>query len=152
MADHTAWPSAPATPPQQRPDLQLRDSVRKIRKRVVSVIRRGSKTGKARSTSVERGRSPSTEPRDDDHHDDDGDHKHLDDADHKHAHDGDEHVDSGDEHHSQHSARSRTSSTHSIRHSLFGSRSASPQPPATSPQHNGHLTAPSSPSTTTRRL
>ncbi|KAG9089551.1 hypothetical protein FRC06_001490 [Ceratobasidium sp. 370] len=151
MADHSVWPSTPATPPPQRPDLQLRDSVRKIRKRVVSVIRRGSKTGKSRSASVDRGRSPS-EPHDDHPHDDDSDHKHAGDADHKDPHDGDEHVDSGDEHHSQHSARSRTSSTHSIRHSLFGSRSASPQPPAASPQHNGHLTAPSSPSAMTRRL
>ncbi|KAG8693302.1 hypothetical protein FRC09_010602, partial [Ceratobasidium sp. 395] len=151
MADHAVWPSsAPATPPaqqgQQKGDNQLRDSVRKIRKRVVSVIRRGSKTGKSRSTSVEpphhdRGTSTGT---DHDEHEDGAN-----DSDHKHA---DEHVDSGDEHHSQHSARSRTSSTHSIRQSIFGSRSASPQPPATSPQHNGHLTAPSSPSTATRRL
>ena len=72
-------PAPPGTPPQQRNDNQLRDSVRKIRKRVVSVIRRGSKTGKSRSTSVEpgrhdRGTSTSTEHVDDDKHHDDEHH------------------------------------------------------------------------------
>jgi hypothetical protein len=144
MADRPSMP--PSTPSQLR-DSQLRESVRKIRKRVVSVIRRGSKTGKSRSAS----------PQPAEHTPSDTDHEHdgL-------KHQDEEHADSGDEDHPQHSARSRTSSTPSLRQSLSshfgsrsgsraGSRSGSPQPPMTPPLIDGRL-APSSPAATNRRL
>ncbi|QRV73214.1 structural constituent of cell wall [Ceratobasidium sp. AG-Ba] len=162
MSDHyAAWPSsAPSTPKAEKDkgDNQLRESVRKMRKRVVSVIRRGSKQGKSRGTSEEpthSDRATSTDPDDEHKHTEDENKSHN--SEHEH-----EHVDSGDDH-SQHSGRSRTSSAGSRRHSLFGShagsrpgsRPSSPQPPMTSSQSaSGHLTvtAPSSPSTTPRRL
>ncbi|QRW02260.1 structural constituent of cell wall [Ceratobasidium sp. AG-Ba] len=162
MSDHyAAWPSsAPSTPKAEKDkgDNQLRESVRKMRKRVVSVIRRGSKQGKSRGTSEEpthSDRATSTDPDDEHKHAEDENKSHN--SEHEH-----EHVDSGDDH-SQHSGRSRTSSAGSRRHSLFGShagsrpgsRPSSPQPPMTSSQSvSGHLTvtAPSSPSTTPRRL
>jgi hypothetical protein len=87
--------------------VQLRDSVRKIRKRVVSVIRRGSssKNVKSRSGSVDADK-----------------HSHHDDSEHDHEHDHEP-----DSEHSHSRTNSAASSTHSL-HKSGGSRPGSPQP------------------------
>src|SRR5689334_10965362 len=81
--------------------VQLRDSVRKLRKRVASVVRRGSSSKNIKSR---------TNSEDTDKHSHDSDHDH--DSEHSHSH-----------------TNSAASSTHSL-HKSAGSRSASPQPPS----------------------
>ncbi|KDN47465.1 hypothetical protein RSAG8_03605, partial [Rhizoctonia solani AG-8 WAC10335] len=94
---------------------QLRDSMRKMRKRVASVIRRGSssKNIKSRSGSEEADKNSNQ--------------SHHEESDHEHLEHHDEH-----EHESEHTPshtnpNSAASSTHSLNKSI-GSRPASPQP------------------------
>lgn len=133
------------------PPTQLRDSVRKMRKRVVSVIRRtnSSKSGKSGSPSEEPNGRLSQTPSKSGHSHDDSEHEHE--RGRKGAHDS-EHTE-GEDHHSQHSGSATSSAAPSLRRSAssrFGSRSGSPQPTG-SPQtavtptqatSNGHLAPP----------
>ncbi|CAE6422416.1 unnamed protein product [Rhizoctonia solani] len=100
--------------------LQLRDSMRKMRKRVVSVIRRGSSSKNVKS------RNGSDEP---DKHSNQS--SHHDDSEHEHEHEHHEHE---HEHESEHTPshtnpNSAASSSHSLNRSA-NSRPVSPSPPS----------------------
>ncbi|KAF8759997.1 hypothetical protein RHS01_01428 [Rhizoctonia solani] len=97
--------------------LQLRDSMRKMRKRVVSVIRRGSSSKNVKSrTGSEEGEKLSNQ-------------SHRDESEHEHEHDEHEQEHEQElEHTPSHTnPNSATSSTHSLSRSA-GSRPASPSP------------------------
>ncbi|CAE6493988.1 unnamed protein product [Rhizoctonia solani] len=92
---------------------QLRDSMRKMRKRVASVIRRGSSSKNIKSRSgSEEGDKHSNQ-------------SHQEESDH-----GDEHEHDSEHTHSHTNPNSATSSTHSLNKSI-GSRPSSPQPGST---------------------
>ncbi|CAE6480542.1 unnamed protein product [Rhizoctonia solani] len=99
---------------------QLRDSMRKMRKRVASVIRRGSssKNIKSRSGSEEADKNSNQS------------HQEEVEPDHEHGEHHDEHEHDSENTHSHTNPNSATSSTHSLNKSI-GSRPASPQPGST---------------------